>query len=152
MSPSSQSSYLLFKQSEKEYLAFLNKHLHMLISYMQIMKPYASLSSVQKNAEQQLVISLNLIEKLMMHLYLRKIWLENDREADLVTQMDGEISEMWDLLSDLTSYVKGHNFVSNPYREQCLVILQQLSRYLPKRSVSMLRKDPPPEKPWRPHH
>ncbi|MBP1969340.1 hypothetical protein J2Z83_001444 [Virgibacillus natechei] len=148
MSPSQRSSYSLFKQSEKEYMKFFNTLFQMLLSYVQTMAFCPSLPADKKYAEQQLIVSLNLIEKMVMHLYWRDLWLENQKDADSNNSMDGEINEMENLISELTFYIKRHNFVRYSDKQQCTQLLDQLSRYLSNNHVRIIIKNPVPAKPW----
>lgn len=148
MSPLDQSPYALFKTCDLLYLKFIQQCLKVGISFFQAFLDPETTSSSQYKAEKQLHRSLTLLEKILMHAYLRNIYLKKDWYQYINTDLQEEMKKTKYLLAKMESVIIDHEFADELLKDHFKKILDELSRYFYISRIKIIIDNPEPGKPW----
>lgn len=146
MSP--KHSTILFKKSEHHYMQFIKTFLTMLIAYVKKLYLFSNKPSIQRNAEKQMLASLNLINHIVLHLNLRNQLLKEKQDPDVYNSIAGEVYEFEKLLLELKFHAKKYRFTCYENKEKYNRLIDQLSMYFYKNKVKIIVVDPEPVEPW----
>lgn len=140
----------LFLRSEMDYLQFLQLYLQLQVSLLKTVLYSPSTPSEQTKTESQLIASLDLAEKIFMHLSIRDRLLPNQESIKTDDDMKEKQQEVEHVIIEFRSYVDAYSFVESVNKQQCKRLLKQISGYFFQDNVKVIIIDPTPPKPWKP--
>mgnify|MGYP001239106433 CR=1 FL=1 len=148
MSPPVQSPYVIFIQCDVQYLKFLQQYLKAGISFLQSIPASRPSQSEQYSAEKQLIQSLILLEKMLMHIYLRNNWLNRDWYHYMNTELQEEMNKTRNLLIKMESVINEHEFTDSMHKSQMKKTLEYLRNYFSNSRIKIIIERTEPLKPW----